>query len=507
MVQVFAPSPAAMQRAQIGQSIGQGISTKLGLAEAEKLASSSEQDPVKLAFALAKASNYAPGLERSLGQIYQSLMERGQSNQLATGLTGGKSNLPSNALNQPKLNEIQNDISPTGVEPNSMDIPLPNKGQITAPLTPTTKKEGFNSKDVENVSHEYLMRVRPDLVQGSSSYGRIPSFNFQSQSDLRTDEEQQLRQDLIQQKYTPKAIESIIQRAREDIKTKYNEKLKAFDIDVTQQGDINKKWETFKQRSNEYLQPLLGKYDSSFGFGGKPNTANDLKNKYFQYAQSLPVNLTPEQMHAQAGSMLQRDVNRIDALSAIPALPFIRDPKDVEENIKDRKEAYRELAKEGYYETLKEDAVNNGGMGLEELHYTLYGDQTDKVNMNLIADLKAPKLYLSQKYPIEIVGGTPIANPNYAKERKSYVDNLSSRLMKIKPDDDLVLLRAQALNSGAQQNDFTDALLEAQEKGLKLSPFQESQQQEVRIPRQRPIWEIFNPNAWSSWINHLRGKR
>ncbi len=47
----------------------------------------------------------------------------------------------------------------------------------------------------------------------------------------------------------------------------------------------------------------------------------------------------------------------------------------------------------------------------------------------------------------------------------------------------------------------------ARQNGLNLSTFQESQQQELRIPRKRPLWEICNPKAWAQWINYTAGKR
>jgi hypothetical protein len=230
-------------------------------------------------------------------------------------------------------------------------------------------------------------------------------------------------------------------------------------------------------------------------------------------------------MHQQAGTMLQNDINRIDALQASPGLPFIRDPKQVDELTKDISGAYKQLQKEGFYESLKEDAASKD-MGLEELHYTIWGDETNKNSLKSIADLPSAKMYMEGNKPILksispfsalgglagvasdiLTGGDKTPNPNYMKERKPYIKNLSSRLTKIKPDDDLILLRAQVLNNGGLEKDFNEALDAAQENGLQLSPFQQSQLQELRIPRERPIWEIFNPSAWANWIRNLTGKR
>lgn len=522
------PDPYRQQAGQLGQAFGQGLSRKIGLGEVEKLAQSGINDPVKLAVALAKLTNYAPGLERSLGEVYKTLLERSQSHQVGEGLAGSGQTPLTNQLKGTPAQEngrispnvsYQNQIAPTGAIPDSMNVPESVEQPKVNINIPSDKQ--YDAADIKNISQQFLSTFRPDLVQGSSTYGRIPPFNFASQSDLSRQEEGQLRQNLESRRYAPKAIDAIVQRTREDVKRAYDEKIKAFDIDRTQQEDMNKKWQTFKERSNEYLQPLLGKYDSTFGFGGKPRTANDLKNKYFQYAESLPSNLTPEQMHAQAGAMLQNDINRIDALAAIPPLPYVRDPKEVEENIKAAKEAYKPLLKEGFYESLKEDAVINKGMGLEELHYTLYGDTTDKSSLKKISDIKAPHPYIKGteysllnfykgKDILNLQKGQlpePLPNPNYSKERDTYIKNLSQKLKNIKPDDDLILLRAQALNSGAQERDFNEALEMARQNGLNLSTFQESQQQELRIPRKRPLWEIFNPKAWAQWINYTAGKR
>lgn len=526
MVQVFQPSPRAMQAGQIGQALGIGASKQAGLAEAERLASSAENDPVKLAFALARASNYAPGLDRSLGQIYQALLDRNNSKGLADSLSGSDLSGASGVVTSPTNNQVTSgEITPRGDVATSMDTPS------NTPWTPSNQlgsdtvnypdKKHYNSDDIKSISSQYVMDNRPDLVAGSTSYGRVPTFNFEAQSDLRPEEEGQIRQNLVAKGKSPKVIDQVIETTRNDIKARYNEKLQSQNIDSKRQAEINSKWDAFAKDADANLLPLVGKYSPTYGFGGKPKTANELKNKYFQYASELPVNLTPQQMHAQAGAMLQRDINRIDALSAIPPLPPVRDPKDIEENIKDRKEAYKQLAKEGFTEALKENAIIDGGMGLEEFHMSLWGDQTDKGSLNNVGSLKAPKMYLDgepyspfnsytgEEFTKHLQGKPPKqkSNPNYSNEREMYVKNLSERLAKIKPEDDLILLRAQALNAGAQERDFNDALEMATGKGFQLSPFQNSQLQEVRIPRQPPMWQIFNPKAWEKWINYSAGKR
>jgi hypothetical protein len=500
-----------MQAGQIGQAMGIGLAKQQGLAQAEREAMEAGGDPVKLAFSLARASMAAPGLDRSLGNIYQQLLDRTQSGQLGTGL--GQNVTTTQLQNNDNNPGMEGEIDPKGTTPPSMDVPLDGNqttknepmGQNTPIVLPPNKN--YNPDQVQGVAHQYLAEMRPDLVEGTSAYGRVPTFNYQSKSTLRPEEEGQIRQKLQSQNVTPKVQDRIVETLRNDIQTRYAENLKNFGLDTARQQQINEKWNTFRTNSNGYLQPLLGKYSPTLGFGGKPRTANDLTNKYFQYAGELPIDLTPEQMHAQAGAMLQNDINRVDALSAIPGMPFIRDPSQVVENVKDHKEAYKDLYREGFYETLKEDAVNKN-MGLEELHWTLFGDQTDKNSLRSISEIQAPKLYLNQKEE-EFFKGTsqPINNPNYPKEKQIYVDKIAKKLQKIGKDDDLVLLRSQVLNSGGKESDFNDALTKAQENGLVLSPFQKTQMQEVRIPRRRPMWEIFSPSAWKQWINYTAGKR
>lgn len=519
MVQVFSPSPRAMQAGQIGQALGLGISKRMGLAEAQREASNAGGDPVKLAFSLAKASMAAPGMERSLGQIYEQLLARTESKGYTKGLGGEAtpetvSGLAPTGFDRNPISE--GEVSQDGTINPSMDVPLegsPNNfkqpNETTSNISLPTRKN-YSPEQVQSVAHQYLLDMRPDLIEGTSAYGRVPTFNYQSKSTLRPEEEAQIRQKLDSQGLAPKVQDRVVDTVRNDIQARYNESLKNFGLDTVRQKEINDKWDTFRKLSDKNLDPIIGKYQPGYLYGGKPRTANDLRNKYFQYAGDLPVDLTPEQMHAQAGTMLQNDINNIDALGAIPEMPFIRDPNDVEKNVKDHKEAYKDLYDRGFYESLKEDAVDKG-MGLEELHWTLFGDQTDKKNLRSVSDLSAPKLYFKDETKFTGPGAPPkierINNPNYPKEREIYVNNLSKRLKTIREKDDLILLRSQALNSGAQEADFNDALSKAQDEGLVLSPFQRTQMQEVRIPRKRPQWEIFNPSAWKQWINHAAGKR
>ncbi len=505
MVQVFDLSPTSSSASMIGSALGTGISKRAGLAEAENAANMANGDPVKLAFSLARANMASNNsMDRSLGQIYEQLLARTEGKQFGENLSpmGGMSNSPNP--------DLQGEVSPQGIIPPSTDVPSNASpvNQENAQSSPIVYPKGnnYSPQEVNSLSHQFMMDMRPDLVQGSSDWGRIPTFNYAEKSDLRPEEEAQLRQNLTDRKLPPKVQDRIVDNLRNDIKTRYTEKLKNFGFDDKRQLAINQKMDNFRKLSDENLKPLLGKYDSTLGFGGRPKTANDLKNKYFQYAGNLPVNLTEEQMHAQAGAQLQNDINRIDALAAIPDLPWIRDPSQMKDTLKPYKQAYGPLYQEGFYETLKEDAVNKG-MGLEELHETLWGDQTDRGSLQAIASLPAAKMYLDSSGSPGLEGKRGKVNPNYTKEREPYINNLSKRLMNIKNNDDLILLRSQVLANGGLEGDFNDALEKAQDEGLQLSPFQRSQAQELQIPRLRPIWEIFNPGAWKQWIMHDLGKR
>lgn len=511
MVQVFNATPTPSSASMIGNALGTGLSRNVALSNLENSMQSVGNDPVKLASAFMRAGMAIPGSERFLGQMYEQALARMGNQQLGENLGTGLSN-QNNMIQQntaPNAN-YEEVISPKGVIPNSNTAPS-NASQENQQFSientlPISKGKVDSPEEIKANSHQLLMDLRPDLIEGSSQWGQIPTFNYQEKSDLRPEEEAQIRQDLTNKKIMPQTQERIIENLRNDIKTRYKEKLTNFGLDQTRQNQITEKMNQFRELADKNLMPLLGKYHPTFGFGGKPRTANDLKNKYFQYAGNLPVNLTPEQMHSQAGAMLQNDINRIDALQAIPELPFIRDPNQIADSVKDLKKAYEPLLKEGFLESIKEDAASKD-MGPEELHQALWGDQTDRGSLKSIADLKPAQMYIEGHSPWNMYGDNKIINPNYTKEREPYIKNLSSRLQKIKKDDDLILLRGQVLANGGLERDFNDALDQAQENGLVLSPFQERQLQEVRIPRERPIHEIFMPSAWVNWIKNFAGKR
>jgi hypothetical protein len=484
------PDPRGQLAEKLGSSLGQGLAKRMGLAEAEKAASSAQGDPVKLAFSLARASTYAPELQRSLGTIYEQLLQRSQQQEVNKGL--GLATGPGSGANP----DITGEVSPKGGIAPSTDVPSNNSTNReianTKKLPPKIAKD---TQDVIDIADKFIEELRPDLLVGSSNFAQIPSYNFETKSDITPEEEANIRQQLSN--YSPQAQERIIQRIREGTKAKWNETQQEYANRGVEYQRNDQRWKDFEAQSATRLPGWIQ------GFG--PRTQEDLTNKYFQYAGNLPNNLSPEDMHARAMVNLKKDINRFNALEEIPAVPWFRNDESAKEYLDNTKDAYKPLLDEGYYEALKEDAVNNKDLGLEELHYVLYGDTTDKDSLNKIAALKAPKQFLG---PVPGTQGmVEKRNKNYDKERKSYISSLSSNLKTIKPKDDLILLRSQVLGQGGTEKDFNEALDMAIDKGLKLSAFQESQLQEVRIPRQRPVWEILNPKAWSNMINLFRGKK
>jgi hypothetical protein len=507
MVQFFdlAPSPREMQQAEIGRSLGQGLAKRMGLQEAETAANNANGDPVKLAFALARASAAAPGMERSLGQIYEQLLARTNAKGVAEGLgdaTGGNTSTTPN-IDQPSL--------PTNQDPNLVQ-PIANATQQTQPI----ESQKTSPHNIDAIANQYLGEVRPDLVNPATAYGAINTFDSELKQDLSPSEEAGIRQKAMDKYKSPDVVNQIVDRVREGVKTKYNENLAKYNFDDKALNQIKEKWNTFSQGAEARLQPHLSKYDE----GGFTRTKEVLKNKYNQYAAALPTNMTPEQMHTNAMALVQNDINKLDALATLPSAPPFRNQQDAKNYIDSNKQAYKDLADQGFTEALKEDAILNKDLGNEEFHSLIWGDQTSKPILNELHSFKAPK-----EYDQKNVGGVQINkyNPTYPQQKEKYINELSATLKKLKKTDDLVLARAMVLDSDGTIDDFNKALTQARENGLELSAFQRSQLQEINIPRTPPLYEFFseentnlNPfssnykpflKAWAPWINEMRGKK
>jgi hypothetical protein len=473
----FIPPEQLVQRNQLQQAF----------QKVRGLANNPNASQLDLTLGLMEAGAGIPGSERYLATLLPQILERTNAGQYGNSLS--PNSLPGNVNPSPQNQMIpEGSIAPSGNIPN-------DAAPSNTPINRQNEKKinAKDSKDIENLSNQYLQDMRPDLMVGSSKFSPVPTFDFEMKSDLRPEEEAQIRQKLFNEGKTPQVIDNVLNRLREDVKTRFNEALKSYDLTQDQQNNIRNKWTTFRQQAAERLSPHL----NDFGNRAK----EDLTNKYFQYAGNQPINLTPEAMHTNSMENLRRDMNRIHALEEIPSMPFARGAKDVDDYLNANKEAYKSLVEEGFYETVKEDAIQNKDMGIEELHQSIWGDQTNKANLNRMSVFQAP-----ERYTKDNIGREKI-NKDYPLYRETYVNNLAKQLKHLKPEDDLILLRGQVLNSKGTEKDFTDALSRAQEKGLKLSPFQENQMQELRIPRIKPLWEIFNPAAWSNWINALRGKK
>lgn len=487
MVQIIGPSPASQQAAQVGGQVGGNFGKALGFMKAQNLMQEGQRegDATKIAMGLGMMGMASPGMDRSLGPMYESMMSRMGNAQLSENLTDGNNNP-----------DIENEIDPKGVIAPSPDVPsnTPANREI-AKNNPINFKPRMDEGDIFASSQQFLRDTRSDLDTSSDKFTNVPTFDYEIKSDLRPEEEKQLRQQMVKRNVLPETQDKIVQRTREDIKTRFEEAKEKWNIDKTVQQGINEKWNSFKNNAS-------GRIGQSFsGYGNR--TQQDFTDKYFQYAQRLPVNMTPEEMHTNAWTQVRRDMNQFDALAEVTGMPYIRDESTIKDYINNIREAYKPLKDKGYIEALKEDAIDNKGMGIEEMHAALWGEETDPNSLQMMA-IDAPLKFIENKG--SLLGGYQV-NKNYEKQHESYVNGLSKNLKKIKPEDDLVLLRAQVLDKHGTEKDFTDALNTAQEDGLKLSPFQESQLQEIRIPRTAPIWQIFDPLTWPKYLRNMRGKK
>src|SRR5690606_15019230 len=154
--------------------------------------------------------------------------------------------------------DIAGEISPGGIIAPSADVPSNANpiNRINAQNTDIQYPKGkYSADDIESLSFQFMSDLRPDLVEGSSQYGRVPTYNYQMKSDLRPEEEQQLRQQFIDKKINPKVQDNLINRIREDIKTRYNEMKTNYGMDVAREKQIQDKWAVFKAQSDENLQP------------------------------------------------------------------------------------------------------------------------------------------------------------------------------------------------------------------------------------------------------------
>ena len=424
-------------------------------------------------------------------------------NQKATEDKAG--NIDINATGMPNEGSAPVNVqAPRNIQPAS-GMPYSNVVQEPAKDTPEARtpipKGKMNANDISNLSNELLNDIRPDLLS-NTSYGAIPSFNFESKSDLRPEEEAQIRQRLNEKKVLPQVQEEIVDRIRQDVQTRYNEAKERYGFNEDQRRAIQDKWSNFRnlaEGERGLLTPFISQFTQA---NGEPllNTQNDLRDKYFQYASDLPVNLTPEQMHAQATSLLQNDINSLQALQQSPSAPPFRGLNDMKEYLDNYARAAKPLIDKGMIGSVKDDAYFNKDLGVEETHEAIWGDQTSKPLINSIASIPFPRKNHGR--------------PGFAdqKDVNRYVNDVAKKLKGANPEDDLVLLRSAVIqNDPSNPNQalklFTSALDQAQRDGLKLSPFQMQQLQEVRLPREPAMWEFFTSDGYKKAFNMIRGKK
>lgn len=484
-------------------AIQQGYNRQLGLNaldQAKTEIADAKGDPYKMALAFARLGIASPensNLQRAMGPLLQTALSNSTGAGTGTGLTDVSGGVPSPT--QPSLTPDQNLTAPIAQE---SDRPQPRTAE--GPKLPPS--------DIQGIANQYIGVVRPDLVNPATEYGAINTFNSAIKQDLTPQEEGQLRQQLTDKYKNQNVVENVIGRVREGVKNRYNEALAKYGFDQDRLNQIREKWKDFTSGTPQRLSPHLGKFTQE----GLNRTTEALQNKYNEYAGNSTSNMTPEQMHTNAMALLQKDIDKIDALHAQPSMPPVRTEKGVADYLEQNKKQYKDLVNEGFIDAVREDALLKKDMGNEEFHSLIWGDQTSKPFLNSIHAIKAPEEY-SGKY-----SGTKKYNHEYPKQHEKYISELSNRLLKMSPEDDLVLTRAMVLDAGGDIKDFNKALAMAESQGLKLSEFQKSQLQETNIPRVPPLWELFSEGGpkmnvpyigevkflnWGPFINYLRGKK
>jgi hypothetical protein len=436
--------------------------------------------PADTLYNLIEASSLSPEIGRSLGPLYQTLLQQQAASSAPQAL--------SSAAGQ--YGQIGSEgRAPVQVQQAGTNAPGFKPAQQLSPeATAQQLAQQKTGDQLQNLSNQFLKQTRPDLFQ-QSPFGNIPTFDIATKSALRPNEEADLRRQMNSQGILPEQQEQVIQKINADIGNRYKEALQNYDIAQGQQRAVDQKWNTIKNDAPIQLRPFI----NNFG----PKTQQILQDKYFQYAASQPINQTPEAVESQAMTLLQRDLNQLNALKVLPAMPPIRNWGDAKSYMDSTKRAYAPLKGQGWDQALLEDAIDNKDMGIEEAHEAIYGDQTNKKFLNDLSSVKK------------------------GKDDAQYVNRIADKLKNLGPNDDLVLARAMVLGSGGDLSDFINALDKASQEGLELSPFQQSQLQEVQIPRQQPLWEIFSnqPNPWfmgaggvpgaifGHFFNYLRGKK
>lgn len=481
------------------QLLEERYQTQRGLGAIDQLQKDLEAsggDPAKMLPALMRAQTLNKQMERS--NLGAKALEMAGLGQFGPALGDVSNNPPPMGSPQPQTS--------TGAPDQNIIEPI---SQETQQQQPETAKERLSPKDIQGISNQYLGEVRPDLINPATQYGAINTFNGALKQDLSSEEESRLRQQLMEKYKNPNTVNQVIDRLRQDVKNRYNEALSKYGFDQNRLTQIQKKWDDFTKGTNERLEPHLSKFGGDF-----PKTKEILQNKYNQYAGDLSPDMTAQQMHTNSMALLQKDIDKLDALHAGTSMPPAHTEGGVKNYLESNKRQYKDLVDQGFLDAVKEDALINKDMGNEEFHSQIWGDQTSKPFLNSLHEIKAPKEFIHIPYST-----SNKYNKNYPQEHEKYISDLSNKLRNIGPNDDLVLSRAMVLDSGGDIKDFNQALTEAEKKGLKLSEFQRSQLQEINIPRVPPMWELFSKNLevsplgalgslnWKPFINYLRGKK
>lgn len=478
MVQVInSPSSANLFSQMAGQGVveglGQGVDIllrKKGINNAFQGLNNQQSSPIDLLKGLIDASVYSPEIGKNLGALYGETMKyRGAENQ--------GQNIRNSSLLPQASSQFNGDQQEDSFSENTNKNNAPSKIVL---------------KDAKP-AEDYLRQVRPELFE-ENGWGKIPKPDFSKKQFLTPEEKAGIYDKL---KHLPiERREQVINTIEEGVQNQYKENVSKYGFTKEEQAARDEKIREASHLALPELEPIFSQQKNN----GVPSssTIRELNQNFNRYLAAQPDYLTPQQMASNATQLVQRDNNMLNVVRALPSMPPIQRFDSAKDMIKDYSEAYKPLKELGYIDALKEDAIYNKDLGTEGMHAAIWGDDMSPETVKSISKVKPPirnKGFISDFNNLLGVG----------KEDNSY-KSLSKKLVDIQPNDDLILLRAMALDNGFDEREFTKALNEAQKSGLELSPFQKSQIPELGIARKIPLWEIFKEGP-SNWVNYFRGKK
>jgi len=495
---------------QILESIKKRVDPKTGMFNGSQ---------TELAIDLTKAMLNNPNAARSMAPLIETITNFSNSGAIDKnlGVAGGgagdfnEQQPQQNNQMQPMGSSMGSQVVPTNQtqQPNQVaqgQNQIRNNAAVETSIGMSEPVPGLNRDSqikAERVVQNFMAEKYPYLNPYDPGFGKKAFFNHTTQSDLSIAEEEDMRKRLVG--VSPKAKEFIIEKARKEKSRLFEEAKAAYGLNTQQVAENEKKWQQLVGQPGTNNEGYRGNsLKPRLEYFNNPIINESFNNKYAEYAAQEDPNQTVEQINQNVMAKLAPDIRNFQtARNAVSFGPFVRG--DVGEVIKKNQAAYSELMGKGYDEAILSELAEKG-MGPEESHFTLYGKQTNPSSIKALSEIKPG---FSRKEPFKKMG--PGYESQWTREYESkspkYEEQLSKGLMKIKPEDDLIILRATALNNGGTEDNFTNALEKARANGLKLSPLQESQVSELSTSRRPPLQEIFNPNHWSKVYNYIRGRR